>query len=41
MNVKIYSVMIAVWGILIIPCFIIAQEIQNVLTLERILEFNY
>lgn len=36
MNVKIYSVMIAVLGILIIPCFIIAQEIQNVLTLERI-----
>lgn len=28
--------MIAVLGILIIPCFIIAQEIQNVLTLERI-----
>ena len=28
--------MIAVLGILIIPCFIIAQEIQNDLTLERI-----
>lgn len=28
--------MIAILGILIIPCFIIAQEIQNDLTLERI-----
>jgi dipeptidyl-peptidase-4 len=36
MKVKIYSFIIAVLGIVIIPCFIIAQEIQNVLTLERI-----
>jgi dipeptidyl-peptidase-4 len=36
MKVKIYSFIIAVLVIVIIPCFIIAQEIQNVLTLERI-----